>query len=147
LRLGEGRHIQIDHDRRHRAEPPARGRTRDAEIRGNGYVAGAADEIPQPVIIALLRSRRGRHGLNSSKTMRAVACLSWTNRVTTTRPRRCRMSLRIAALVAAALLAVGIFCRGEVTSLIPVEPMENYSERWASPPDRSTALAIASGAG
>ena len=55
LRLGEVRHIQTDHDRRRRAEPPTRGRATDAEIRGDGDVAGAADEIPQPVVITLLQ--------------------------------------------------------------------------------------------
>ena len=62
FRLREVRHIQTDHDRRHRAEPPTRGRARDAEIRGDGHVAGAADEVPQPMVIAPLRAGRGRHG-------------------------------------------------------------------------------------
>ena len=61
FRLREVRHIQTDHDRRRRAEPPTRRRARDAEIRGDGHVAGALDEIPQPMVIALLRAGRGRH--------------------------------------------------------------------------------------
>jgi hypothetical protein len=48
---------------------------------GDGHVAGAADEIPQPVVMALLRPGRGRHGMiigrsltlrNSSRAMGSV---------------------------------------------------------------------------
>jgi hypothetical protein len=37
-------------------EPPTNGRARDAEIRGDGHVAGASDEVSLPVVIALLRN-------------------------------------------------------------------------------------------
>ena len=32
------------------------------EIRGDGQVPGALDEIEKPVVIALLKAPRGRHG-------------------------------------------------------------------------------------
>ena len=50
-----------DHDLRRRTEPPAGGRARDAQIRRDGHVAGAVDELPQPMVIALLRTGRGHH--------------------------------------------------------------------------------------
>ena len=62
FRLREVRHIQTDHDRRRRAEPATRRRARDSEVRGDGHVPGALDEIPKPVVVALLRAGRGRHG-------------------------------------------------------------------------------------
>jgi len=61
FRLREVRHIQTDHDRRRRAAPPTSRRARDPEVRGDGHVPGALDEIPKPVVVALLRARRGRH--------------------------------------------------------------------------------------
>ena len=33
------------------------------EIGGDDHVPGALDEIPKPVVVALLRARRGRHGM------------------------------------------------------------------------------------
>jgi hypothetical protein len=56
FRLREVRHIQTDHDRRRHAEPPTRRRARDAEVRGDGHVAGAVDEMSKPVVVALLRA-------------------------------------------------------------------------------------------
>ena len=56
------RHVQAHHDLRCRAEPPTGRRARDPEIRGDGHVPGALDEIPKPVVVALLRAGRGRHG-------------------------------------------------------------------------------------
>jgi hypothetical protein len=53
--------LQTDYDRRRRAEPPTRRRARDTEIGGDGQVPGALDEIPEPIVIALLRAGRGRH--------------------------------------------------------------------------------------
>ena len=44
------------------AEPPTGRRARDSEIRGDGHVLGALDEIPKPVVVALLRAGRSRHG-------------------------------------------------------------------------------------
>jgi len=35
---------------------------RDPEIGGDGHVPGALDEIPKPVVVALLRAGRSRHG-------------------------------------------------------------------------------------
>jgi len=63
LELGclEVRHIQVDHDRRCRAKPSTRRRARDAEIRGDGDIPGALDEIPKPVVVPLLMASRARH--------------------------------------------------------------------------------------
>src|ERR1700676_979127 len=55
-------HIQRDHNRRRRAQPATRRRARDAEVRGEDHVSGAVDEVLKPVVIALLRTARGRHG-------------------------------------------------------------------------------------
>ena len=44
------------------AEPPTGRRARDPESRGDGHVPGALDEIPKPVVVALLRAGRVRHG-------------------------------------------------------------------------------------
>jgi hypothetical protein len=46
FRLGEGRHIRTDYDRRRRAEPPTGRRARDAETGRHGHVPGALDELP-----------------------------------------------------------------------------------------------------
>ena len=54
--LREVRHLQTDHDRRRRAEPPSRRRPRDTEICGDGQVPGALDKIQEPMVIALLRA-------------------------------------------------------------------------------------------
>ena len=71
-------HVQAHHGLRCLAEPPTGGRARDSEVRGNGHVPGPLDEMPKPVVLALLRAPRGRHGddhrpfgqpLNSSKDM------------------------------------------------------------------------------
>jgi hypothetical protein len=61
FRLREIRHIQTNHARRRRAEPPTRRGARNAEIRGDGQVAGALDEFPEAMVIALLRAGRDRH--------------------------------------------------------------------------------------
>jgi len=54
-------HVQAHHGLRCLAEPPTGGRARDSEVRGNGHVPGPLDEIPKPVVVALLRAPRGRH--------------------------------------------------------------------------------------
>lgn len=48
--------------RRRLAEPPTGPRARDPEIRDDGHVPGALDEIPKPVVVALLSTPWGRHG-------------------------------------------------------------------------------------
>src|SRR5262249_9542179 len=53
-----------DHDHRRLAEPSTGRRARDAEIRRDRDVSGALDEIPKPVIVALLMPSRRRHGDN-----------------------------------------------------------------------------------
>jgi hypothetical protein len=102
FRLREVRHIQTHHDRRRHAEPPTCRRARDAEVRGDGHVAGAVDEMSKPVVVALLRASRGRiiggflTPLNSSRTDVKSAD------VTTTRAGKCRMSMGTARLPAEA---------------------------------------------
>ena len=46
FRLAQLCHVEADHHLRRRAEPPTGGRARDAEIRRDGHVPGAVDEIP-----------------------------------------------------------------------------------------------------
>jgi len=48
------RHVKADYDRWCCAEPPTGRRARDAEIRGDGDVPGALDEISKPMIVAPL---------------------------------------------------------------------------------------------
>jgi hypothetical protein len=62
FRCRQVRHVQANHDRWCFAEPPTDRRARDPEIHGDGQVPGALDEIPKPVVVALLRASRGRHG-------------------------------------------------------------------------------------
>ena len=62
LRLREVRNLQTHHDRRRQTEPAARRRAWNAEVGGGGHVAGALDEMPKAVIIALLPAGRSRHG-------------------------------------------------------------------------------------
>jgi hypothetical protein len=53
--------VQTDDGRGPRVEPSAAGRARDTEIRGERHVPGLANEVPKPVIIALLRAGPARH--------------------------------------------------------------------------------------
>src|ERR1700681_3949720 len=46
LRLRQVRYIQTDHDGRRLSQPSTGRRARDAEVRGDGHVACALDEIP-----------------------------------------------------------------------------------------------------
>jgi hypothetical protein len=55
------RHVQADHDVWCLAEPPTGRRGRDAEIRGDGDVPGALDDIPEPVVVPPLMASCGRH--------------------------------------------------------------------------------------
>jgi hypothetical protein len=56
------RHVQADHDLRCLAKSPTRRRARDAQIRGDGDVPGALDEIPKSMVVPLLTPCRGGHG-------------------------------------------------------------------------------------
>jgi hypothetical protein len=66
LRFSDVRSLQSDHDRRHRAKPSTRRRARDSEVGGDGHVPGALDELPKPMVVALLRAGRGRHANDHS---------------------------------------------------------------------------------
>ena len=61
FRCPQVRHVQADHDLRCLAEPATGRRARNSEIGGDGHVPGAVDEIPKPVVVALLRTPRSRH--------------------------------------------------------------------------------------
>ena len=61
FRLREVRRFQSYHDPGRRCEPSTRRRSRDPEIGGDGQVSGTLDEIPEPMVIALLRPGHGRH--------------------------------------------------------------------------------------
>jgi hypothetical protein len=64
LRLREVRQFQSDFDPRYPGEPAAYRRARHAEIGGDAHVTGALDEIPEPMIVASLRAKRGHHPEN-----------------------------------------------------------------------------------
>ena len=55
-RRAQVRHVQAHHDLRCLAEPPMGRRARDPEIRGDGHVSGAVDEMPKPVVVELLKA-------------------------------------------------------------------------------------------
>ena len=109
FRCAHVRHVQAYHDLRCCAEPPTSGRPRDAEIGGDSQVPGALDEIPKPVVVALLRAPRGRHG-DDHRPFGHVAQLleghggpsadvRWSAAVTRTRAGKCRMSLGTAPVI------------------------------------------------
>jgi hypothetical protein len=75
LRLHEVRHIPAEHDRRRSAELPTRRRARNAEIRRDGQLPGASDEIPSPMVVAWLRPGRGRHADDHRQFARAAQLL------------------------------------------------------------------------
>jgi hypothetical protein len=83
------------------AEPSTGRRAGDSEICGNGHVSGALDEIPKPVVIALLRAGRSRHSNNHRPFHHAAQLLEGDGESagrTTTRAGECRMSGEIARL-------------------------------------------------
>jgi hypothetical protein len=89
--------IQTDHDRRRRVEPPTRRRPRNPEIGGNGQVPGALDKIPEPMVIALLRARRGHHEEDHRSSAHILAATpqggcGTSLGVTTARATKCKMS-------------------------------------------------------
>jgi hypothetical protein len=55
------RHVQGDDDFRCLAEPATGRRARNPEIRADGHVPGAANDIPKPMVVALLRTPASRH--------------------------------------------------------------------------------------
>jgi len=55
------RYVHAYREPRCLAEPATGRRARNPEIRGDGHVPGAVDEIPKPVVVALLRAPRSRH--------------------------------------------------------------------------------------
>jgi hypothetical protein len=79
------------------AEPATGRRSRNPEVRGDGHLPRVVDEIPQPVVVALLRVPRSRHAddhpaVRSRRTtldeMWAVLRREMAVAVTTTRARR-----------------------------------------------------------
>jgi Integrase core domain len=72
-------------------------RARDSEIRGDGQVLGALDEIPKPVVVPLLRAGCSRHGHDHRPfpTLRSThrGRLGAAAGVMTTRAGKCRMSV------------------------------------------------------
>jgi hypothetical protein len=101
FRFREIRHIQTAHDRWRRAESATRRRARDAEVRGDGHVAGAVDQMPKPVVVALLQASRGRHEGDHRRFPHAAQLLKDDGDsagVTTTRAGKCRMSMGTAQL-------------------------------------------------
>jgi hypothetical protein len=77
------------------AEPPTRRRARNAEIRRDGQVPGASDEILSPMVVALLRPGRGRHADDHRQFARAAQLFEGDAGrlgVTTTHAGKCRMS-------------------------------------------------------
>ena len=102
FRRPQVRHVEAHHDLRCLVEPPTGRRARDPEVRGDGHVPGALDEIPKPVVVALLRAshaddhRPFAHAAQLLEDMRAVRRREMVRRVTTTRAGRCRMSVETA---------------------------------------------------
>ena len=90
-RLSEVHDSQTDHDRQLRAQPRTRRLLEGVEVRGDRHVGGAMDEIPKPVIVALLPARRSRHGHDHRPFPQAVQLLEddggASAGVTTTRSR------------------------------------------------------------
>src|SRR5262249_54635896 len=99
-----GRHVHGYRDPRRLSEPASGRRARNPEIGSDGQVAGVVDEIPQPVVVVLLRAPRGHHaddhpavrshpapveGMKGPPACDAAA-------MTTTRAAKCRMSVRTA---------------------------------------------------
>ena len=101
LRCVPVRHVQADHDLLRRLQPPTGRRARDAEIRGDGHVPRALDEIPKAVVVPALMACRGRHKHDHRRFAYAaqvgekVASRPPTldAEVARTRLRRCRMSV------------------------------------------------------
>ena len=75
---------------------------RDTQIGRDGQVPGAVDEIPKPVVVALLRAGRDRHGDDLRPFARTAQLLEddagRSPAVTTTRAGKCRMSVGTAPL-------------------------------------------------
>ena len=83
------------------AEPPAGRRVTDSEVCGDGHVPGALDEIPKPVVVALLHAGRGRHEDDHPPFPHAAQLLEDDGAsadVTKTRAGKCKMSVRTARL-------------------------------------------------
>ena len=61
------------------AEPPTGGRVRDPEVRSDGHVSGALDEIPKPVVVALLKASHAdehRPFAHAAQLLEAVRAVS-----------------------------------------------------------------------
>ena len=105
FRRSQIRHAEAHHAPRCLREPSTGRRAKDAEIRGDTQVARALDETPKPVVVALLRAGRSRHADDHLRfaaaaqlleDMRGVRRREIVALVTTTRPRKSRMSVETA---------------------------------------------------
>src|SRR5262245_27040534 len=76
------RDIETHHDRLSVAKPTTRRGARHAEIRGDGHVPGALDEIPKPVIVAPLTAARACHGDDHRPFAQAAQVLDTAGRPT-----------------------------------------------------------------
>jgi hypothetical protein len=90
------------HNLRCLLEPPTARRARDSDIRGDTHVSRALDEIPKPVVVALLRAGLSRHADDHQpfgdaaqlfEDIASVRPRETVRAVTTTRAGRCRMSV------------------------------------------------------
>jgi len=104
------RHVHSDDDRWRLAEPATRRRARNLDIRGDGHVAGVADEIAKAMVVAALRAPRRCHENDHRRFVHAAQSLKniagrFANvrlpRMTTTRAGTCRMCVRTAPLTIA----------------------------------------------
>ena len=119
-------------------------RARDAEVRGDGHVPGALNEIPKPVVVALLRAGRGRHGHDHRPFPHAAQPLENIRAsagVTTTRARKCKLSVGTARRDTGAspsdmLFAICGVCR--CRGLERKAARQLNSVRWINRPYRST---------
>jgi len=68
------RDIETHHNRLSVAKPTTRRGARHAEIRGDGHVPGALDEIPKPVIVARLTAAVLVMGMIIGRSLKPLKC-------------------------------------------------------------------------
>jgi len=62
FRCAQVQHVHAHDDLGCLATPATSRRARDSEIRGDGHVPAASDEISKPMVVTLLRPPSGHHG-------------------------------------------------------------------------------------